>query len=114
MFFHSRRFNVWLVSFLAVLVIYFIYNRLSRTPPITTSDSGQPAESIMDVCDSNGKVGMVGEVGVGVVKNVRYTTLNAQKQVEREFGFEDTSAPGRQRLGDRKALYGGLSAKFQM
>jgi hypothetical protein len=27
-------------------------------------------------------------VGVGVVKNVHYTTLNANKQVEREFGFE--------------------------
>ncbi|MGA2171434.1 MAG: hypothetical protein ABSG82_00270 [Sedimentisphaerales bacterium] len=88
MFFHSRRLNVWLVSFLTVLVIYFIYNRLSRTPSITTSDSGQSAESIMDVCDSNGKVGMVGDVGVGMVKNVRYTTLNAQKQIEQEFGFE--------------------------
>jgi lipopolysaccharide export system protein LptA len=88
MFFHSRRLNVWLVSFLTVLVVYFIYNRLSRTPSITTSDLGQSAESIMDACDSNGKVGMVGDVGVGLVTNVRYTTLNAQKQIEREFGFE--------------------------
>ncbi len=86
---YSRRFTVWLVSFLAVLVIYFIYNRLSRTPPIVASGSGQLAERAADVCDSNDKVGMVGEVGVGVVKNARYTTLNAQKQVEREFGFEE-------------------------
>jgi len=84
----SRRFSVWLVSFLAVLVIYFIYNRVSRTPTITTGDSGQPAVLAADVCDSNERVGKVGEVGVGVVKNVRYTTLNANKQVEREFGFE--------------------------
>lgn len=69
-------------------MIYFIYNRLSRTPPIAASNSRQLTELIADVCDSNGSVGMMGEVGVGVVGNVRYTTLNAQKQVEREFGFE--------------------------
>ena len=84
----SRRFSVWLVSFLAVLVVYFIYNRLSRTPPITAGDMEQTAELITDACDSSVRVGMVGEVGVGVVKNIHYTTLNSQKQVEREFGFE--------------------------
>jgi hypothetical protein len=48
-----------------------------------------PAGQLADVCDSNVNVGKVGEVGVGVVKNARYTTLNAQKQVEREFGFQE-------------------------
>jgi len=89
MLLHSRRFTIWLVSFLAVLVVYFIYNRLSRTPPIPTDASMTPAGQLADVCDSNGKVGMVGDVGVSIVKNARYTTLNAQKQVEREFGFEE-------------------------
>ena len=89
MLLHSRRFTIWLVSFLVVLVVYFIYNRLSRTPPIPTDASMTPAGQLADVCDSNGKVGMVGDVGVGVVKNARYTTLNAQKQVEREFGFRE-------------------------
>ena len=89
MLLYSRRFTIWLVSFLAVLVVYFIYNRLSRTPPIPTDASMTPVGQLADVCDSNGKVGMVGDVGVGVVKNARYTTLNAQKQVEREFGFQE-------------------------
>ena len=89
MLLYSRRFTIWLVSFLVVLVVYFIYNRLSRTPPIPTDASMTPAGQLADVCDSNGKVGMVGDVGVGVVKNARYTTLNAQKQVEREFGFQE-------------------------
>jgi hypothetical protein len=89
MLLYSRRFTIWLVSFLAVLVVYFIYNRLSRTPPIPTDASMTPAGQLADVCDSNGKVGMVGDVGVGVVKNARYVTLNAQKQVEREFGFQE-------------------------
>ncbi|MGA2323217.1 MAG: hypothetical protein ABSG22_05155 [Sedimentisphaerales bacterium] len=89
MLLYSRRFTIWLVSFLAVLVVYFIYNRLSRTPPIPTDASMTPAGQLADVCNSNGKVGMVGDVGVGIVKNARYTTLNAQKQVEREFGFRE-------------------------
>lgn len=85
MFLHSRRFSIWLVSFLVVLVSYLIYNRMSRTPPIPTE--GRSGE-ITDVCDSQGRIGMVGDVGVGAAKNVRYTLLNAQKQVEGEFGFE--------------------------
>jgi hypothetical protein len=90
MFLHSRRFSVWLVSFLMVLVIYFAYNRVNRTPAITTSSAvppgiQQPAESY----DANAITGRVGNVGVGTAKNVRYTKLNPQKQVEREFGFEE-------------------------
>jgi hypothetical protein len=86
MFLHSRRFSIWLVSFLVVLVAYLIYNRMSRMP--LTATGGRSGE-ITDVCDSNGRIGMVGEVGVGAVKNARYTILNAQKQVEGEFGFEE-------------------------
>jgi len=89
MLLYSRRFTIWLVSLLAVLVVYFIYNRLSRTPPIPTDTLVTPAGQLADVCDSTGKVGMLGNVGVGIVKNARYTTLNAQKQVEREFGFRE-------------------------
>jgi hypothetical protein len=89
MLLYSRRFTIWLVSFLAVLVIYFIYNRVSRTPPIPTDIYITPAGQLADVCDTNTSVGKVGDVGVGVIKNARYTTLNAQKQVEREFGFQE-------------------------
>lgn len=85
MFLHSRRFSIWLVSFLVVLVSYLIYNRMSRTPPIPTD--GRYGE-ITDVCESDERIGKVGDVGVGAVRNVRYTILNAQKQVEGEFGFE--------------------------
>jgi hypothetical protein len=89
MLLYSRRFTIWLVSLLAVLVVYFIYTRLSRTPLIPTGALVTPAGQLADVCDSTGKVGMVGDVGVGLVKNARYNTLNPQKQVEREFGFQE-------------------------
>ena len=89
MLLYSRRFTIWLISFLTVLVVYFIYNRLSRTPPIPTGASMTPAGQLANVGDSNVSIGKVGGVGVGIVKNARYTTLNAQKQVEREFGFQE-------------------------
>ena len=89
MLLYSRRFTIWLMSFLAVLVVYFIYNRLSRTPLIPTDIMTTPAGQLADVCDSIVSVGKVGGVGVGLIKNSRYTTLNAQKKVEREFGFEE-------------------------
>jgi hypothetical protein len=89
MLLYSRRFTIWLMSFLAVLIVYFIYNRLSRTPPIPTDITITPPVQLADVCDSNTSVGKVGDVGVGSIKNARYTTLNAQKQVEREFGFQE-------------------------
>jgi len=89
MFLHSRRISVWLVSFLTVLVIYFIYNRLSRTPEITaTSAVPEGTLQLPENYDANTITGKVGNVGVGTAKNVRYTKVNAQKQVEREFGFE--------------------------
>jgi hypothetical protein len=89
MFLHSRRISVWLVSFLIVVMLYFIYNRLSRTPAITTT-SAVPAGMQLPTegYDGNTITGRVGNVGVGTVKNVRYTKVNQQKQVEREFGFE--------------------------
>jgi hypothetical protein len=89
MFLHSRRISVWLVSFLTILVIYFIYNRLSRTTEISTS-SAVPEGTLLPPQDYDGNTitGKVGNVGVGTAKNVRYTKVNAQKQVEREFGFE--------------------------
>ncbi|MGD0571403.1 MAG: hypothetical protein ABSB11_00110 [Sedimentisphaerales bacterium] len=89
MLLYSRRFTIWLVSFLAVLVVYFIYNRLSRTPSIPTDIMTTPAGQLANVRDSNVNIGKVGDVGVGIIKNAHYTTLNAQKQVEREFGFEE-------------------------
>ncbi len=84
----SRRISVWLVSFLAVLMIYFVYNRISRTPPIPLSGAKPQIGRAFDVCDINGKVGMVGDVGIRIAKNARYVWLDAQKQ-QRVFGFEE-------------------------
>jgi hypothetical protein len=72
-----------------VLVIYFVYNRLNRTPVITTESAAPPAAQPPSDYDGNNITGKIGNFGVGTAKNVRFTKLNAQKQVVREFGFEE-------------------------
>jgi hypothetical protein len=86
----SRKFYVWLISVGAVLVIYLLYNQISKTPPIEI-DAG--AEFVDTVAESNAdefdsEIGMVGDIGIGPVQKAKYTHLNAEKQVDREFGFE--------------------------
>lgn len=87
---NSRKFFIWLISLGAVLTAYLLYNQLSKIPRI---DIDMEAESINTIADSNlgqsdGKVGMIGNVGVKTIQKARYTHLNEEKQVDREFGFE--------------------------
>ena len=88
--FKSRKLYVWLISVVAVLAIYLLYNQISKTPPIEIDTGAKftdsAAESNMGEFDS--EIGMVGDVGVGTVQKAKYTHLNAEKQVDREFGFE--------------------------
>ncbi len=97
----SRKLYVWLISLGAVLAIYLLYNQISRTPPIEIDTEAKfaPARRTSlwvggdTVADSNAvefdsEIGMVGDVGVGTVQKAKYTHLNAEKRVDREFGFE--------------------------
>jgi hypothetical protein len=85
MTFRSRKLFIWFISFGAVLVVFLLYSLLSRTPRIEIDISSEETGA-----DSNfsGEVGVVGEVGVGPVEMARFTTLNKDKQIVREFGFE--------------------------
>jgi len=56
-------------------------------------DTDKGAEFIDSVTDSNDSglendVGMIGQVGVSTVRKARYITLNENKEIEREWGFE--------------------------
>ncbi len=85
MTFRSRKLFIWLISFGAVLVVFLLYSLLSGTARIEIDIGSEAADT-----DSNfsGEVGVVGEVGVGPVEMARFTDLNKDKQIEREFGFE--------------------------
>ena len=75
----SRKIYVWLISLLAVLLIYLLVNRLYETPEIEIERADELA-GITGEFDSN--VGKVGDVGVGKVEFAVF------KDTNREFGFE--------------------------
>lgn len=75
----SRKIYVWLISLLAVLLIYLLVNRLYETPEIEIEKADELA-GITGQFDSN--VGRVGDVGVGKVNFAVF------KDTNREFGFE--------------------------
>jgi len=85
-----RKFYIGFISLAAILAIYLLYDRVSKTPP---GDTGTGAEFVDAVADSNlggfdSKVGMLGEVGVETVQKAYFFTLNKDNEVERELGFE--------------------------
>ena len=86
----SRKLYVWLISLGAVLAIYLLYNRISKTPEI---DFDRAEELTGIVSDANvgryqSKVGMAGKVAVGKVRNAVYEHRNQKtKEIDRVFGF---------------------------
>ncbi|GAI24808.1 unnamed protein product, partial [marine sediment metagenome] len=68
-----------------MLTVFLLYSLLSRTPRIEVESGSEAVDA-----DSNfeGEVGIVGKVGVGPVEIARFTELNKDKQIAREFGFE--------------------------
>lgn len=91
MAFDARRFYVWLGSLLAVMLVYLLYTRLTHTPPVQSelAETYGPIEDDANAPEQTETIGMVGDVGVGKVRNAKYQTRNEQKQLEREFGFEE-------------------------
>lgn len=87
---NSRKLIIGMVSLAVVFAVFLLYNLISETPPIDI-DSG--AEFVKEVVDSNAtefdrEVGKIADVGVGTVRKAKYIHLNAQKKLDREFGFE--------------------------
>ncbi len=85
-----RKFLIGFISLGAVLAVCLLYSRVSKTPSV---DTGPGAEFIESAADSNvvgldSEVGKIGDVGLGPVRKAKYITLDKNKRVEREFGFE--------------------------
>jgi hypothetical protein len=86
-----RKLYIGFISLGIVLIIFLLYSRVSKTPPI---DNGTGTDFVDTVTDSNiaaleNDIGKVGEFGVGPVRKAQYVTLNERsKEVEREWGFE--------------------------
>jgi len=83
----SRKLYIWLISLGTVLAVYLLYSWLSETPQIKIDTA---AETVADSGFGNfdSEIGMVGDVGVGTVRVAKFITLNKDKGIDREFGFE--------------------------
>jgi hypothetical protein len=84
----NRKVIIWFFSLLAVLVLYFLFTWSSPTPQIVIDKSADQPESTGISEQPAGRVGKIGDVGIGAVQQARYTHLNSRKEVDREFGFE--------------------------
>ncbi|MHC4221989.1 MAG: LptA/OstA family protein, partial [Planctomycetota bacterium] len=85
----GRKIVVGVVSFGAILAVYLVYSRFNETPPIgfdKAIETSSPADA--NVASLEAEVGMVGNVGIGTVRNAKFVAMNDDKEVEREFGFE--------------------------
>ena len=85
-----RKIVIGFFSLSVVLAAYLFYSRISSSPSM---DTGLQVDIIESASDANAagfdsEVGMIGDVGLGTVRNAKYITLDKDKQVEREFGFE--------------------------
>src|SRR3989304_8071558 len=91
MVFKSRKFFIWLVSLGAVLVVYLLYSLISKTPLFDIDTEYRLKENLADsnVGWTSGEIGTIGDVGVGGLKGAKFLHRNKDKEVDREFGFEE-------------------------
>lgn len=84
----SRKFIIWLITSITVLVIFLVYTRFNKTVPIEI-DKGSKTQGIVESYPDE-DIGQVSKgVGVGTVDVARFIDLDPQtKQVAREWGFE--------------------------
>ncbi len=88
MLFGSRKFYIWLTTMAVVLCVYIIYNLAFQTPEIVieTPSSFPATDDNIPTFDS--ERGKIGEIEIGSVQKARYTQLDKNKKISREFGFE--------------------------
>ena len=87
----SRKLYVWLISLGAVLAIYLLYNRMSKTPEIDFNSGAEFTDTVPEsnVGKFDSEVGRVGKVGVGTVQMAEYEHRDEKtKKIDRVFGFE--------------------------
>lgn len=85
----ARKYYIWVISLIVVLVCYQVYTWISGIPKIDF-DAAEYKDTAADsnVGGIGGEVGKIGQVGVGSVQKARYVHMNEKKQIDRVFGFE--------------------------
>ena len=84
-----RKFVVGLIALAALIGVYWLYTRTSRTPPIVADTTRMLPVPVADVNAGPPKgVGTILGVDIGQVEQTRFLHRNENNQVDRVFGFE--------------------------
>lgn len=84
--FDSRKFNIWLISLIAIIAVFLFYRQIGEIPDVEFDQPSSIREIIADgnAADIDGKFGKVGQgTEIGTVKYATYKSDN------REFGFKE-------------------------
>jgi lipopolysaccharide export system protein LptA len=81
-----RKLKILLVTFISLLLIYFVYTNIFKTPEIDIQGQREKAEDI-EVPDFRDSSTQAGEFSVDQVESARYTMLDENKKVKQVFGF---------------------------
>jgi len=89
--FTSRRLLIWLITLAVVFALYLLYGQWSKRAPV---DIRPIEEYAYTSADSNagefeGEIGKIGGVGVSTLKKTKFLHRNKNKEVDREFGFQE-------------------------
>jgi len=86
MFFKSRKFILWLVSVMSVLVVYLVVTSLSERPEIEIDSVEEFSD---DESKFDNKIGRIGDTGVVGMQNPKFEHRNKDGEVDRVIGFEE-------------------------
>ncbi len=83
---NQRKIYVGLFALQIVLAVYFLFTYLGGKSRIKIETPGEPQSK--EMTDSN-EVGRIGALGIGAVQKAKFVNFNNDKQISREFGFEE-------------------------
>jgi len=89
--FKLRKLFIAVLSLAGVLAIYLLYAHISRTLPIGDDSGSEFAGSDIDsnAGGPDSKIGRVAGVGIAKLAKPKFLHRNKNKEVDREFGFEE-------------------------
>jgi archaellum component FlaF (FlaF/FlaG flagellin family) len=83
---NQRSIYVGLFALQIILAVYLLFTYLEGKSSITIEKSDTPQSQ--QIADSN-EVGRLGTLGIGAVRKAKFVNLNENRQISREFGFEE-------------------------
>jgi hypothetical protein len=90
-----RKCLIALISLAALLAVFLLYDKISKTPPIEIDMGAELAGPVAESngVDFDGEVGKIGDVGVAALKKPEFLHRNKEGDIDRRFGFDELLDP---------------------